>query len=196
MANTHIPIDPRKKDYRRENMATDRPVLAALVLDTFVDLERSLEGLGRVEAETRSPGLSSINWTVAHIGQTIDVWLISGVANLPRDSYLSKNEFSKGGSGGGNEWEATRKALSRVLDRSRTFLQTVSQDDLEKQTLYEGSLEPLKGKLVARYYWLARVVAHTYYHIGEITTIRSSGGHKVVDFPSNLTSTYEVKGNK
>lgn len=174
-------------------MAIDRPVLASLVLDTFDDLERSIEGLGGAEAETRLQRFSSISWTVAHVGQTIDAWLVNRLANQPRDDYLAREEFRRGSSGEGVEWKEVRAALSKVLDKARTFLRTVNEDDIEEDALYQGSLEPLKGKFVARYYWLARVVAHTYYHIGEITTIRSAGGYKVVDFPGTLTETYEGK---
>lgn len=177
-------------------MAIDRPALASLALDTFDDLERSIEGLGCTEAETRLQRFSSISWTVAHVGQTIDAWLVSRLANQPRDEYLVREEFGRGNSGEGVDWETVRAALSRVLDKARAFLWTVDEGDLEEDALYQGSLEPLKGKFVARYYWLARVVAHTYYHIGEITTIRSAGGYKVVDFPGTLTETYTIKRHK
>jgi hypothetical protein len=53
-------------------MSMDSGVLVVLALDTFTDLERSIEDLGHVAAEKRSLGSSSIGWTVAHVGQTID----------------------------------------------------------------------------------------------------------------------------
>jgi len=177
-------------------MALDRPLLAALALDTIDDLERSIEGLDSTSAEARLPGFSSISWVVAHVGQTIDAWLVNRLANQPRDTYLARDEFSRGGSGEGGGWDEVREALLRVLLRARTFLRTVNQDNLKGQVLYEGSLGHLKGKPVPRFYWLARVVSHTYYHIGEITTIRSTAGHKVVDFPGTLGMTCEARGEK
>jgi hypothetical protein len=176
-------------------MSMNPKVLVALTLDAFTDLELSIEDMGHVAAENRSPGSSSIGWTVAHVGQTIDSWLVGRLANETRNEYLSRREFSKGGTGECGDWDAVRVALSSVLNKARSFLLKVNMSELEKEMLYEGSLEYLKGKTVAKNYWLARVIAHTYYHIGEITTIRSANVNKVVDFPGNLAETFEVKRN-
>ena len=176
-------------------MAKDRTEIAALVFDTLDDFERSIEGIKAAEAEKRLPGFSSISWTVAHVGQTIDIWLVERLANKTRNEYLSRSEFSRGGSGECGDWDSVHVALLSVLDKARAFLRKVTMSELEKETLYQGSLEYLKGKPVAKYYWLARIVSHTYYHIGEITTIRSAASHKVVDFPGNLAATFETKRN-
>lgn len=176
-------------------MSMNPNVLVALALDTFTDLERSIEDLEHVTAEKRSPGSSSICWTVAHVGQTIDSWIVARLANETRNEYLSMREFSRGGHGECGDWDAVRVALSTVLKKARSFLQRVTMSELEKEMSYEGSLEYLRGKPVAKNYWLARVIAHTYYHIGEITTIRSANGNRVFDFPGNLAATLEVRRN-
>jgi hypothetical protein len=178
-----------------EIMSTNLKVLVALAFDTFTDLERSIEELNSESAEKILPGFSSIGWTIAHVGQTIDSWLVEKLANGVRNEYLSRREFSKGGTGKCEDWDLVRVALTSVLQKARSFLRRVMMTNLEEEIFYEGSIEYLKGKPVAKNYWLARVIAHTYYHIGEITTIRSARGDSIIDFPGNLETTFKAKRN-
>ena len=174
----------------------NQPILISLVLDAFDDLERSVEGLKAPESETRLTRFSSISWTVAHLAQTIDIWLVNRVANQPINDFLSDAKFAKGSSGEGVEWNTVCAALKRTLDKSRALLGKINPEDLEKETLYQGTIGYLKGKPVAKEYWIARRVAHIYYHIGEITTIRSTFSESVADFPGNLAATHSAKTNK
>lgn len=174
-------------------MTASRSALAALLLDALDDLERSLEGLDAPEAENRLPGFSSISWTTAHVARTIDFWVISGIPGWVRNSYLASNEFGFGGTGEGVAWDAVCRALSEVLGKTRSFLETVGEDNLARESIYQGNIYGLKGKIIKQGYWLARAVAHIYYHIGEITTVRAAMGHKVAGFPGTLTATLAIK---
>lgn len=174
-------------------MTAGRPALAALLLDALDDLERSLESLDSSEAERRLPGFSSISWTTAHVARTIDFWVISDMPGWVRNNYLASNEFGFGGTGEGVAWDAVCRALSEVLEKTRAFLETVHEDDLAGESVYQGSIYGLKGKTIKQDYWLARAVAHIYYHIGEITTVRAAMGHKVAGFPGTLTATLAIR---
>jgi hypothetical protein len=164
------------------------------LLDALGDFERSVEGLERTEAEKTLPGFSAISWTVAHLAQHLDSWVIGSMAGQPRDDYLARSEFAKGGTGAGVEWDAVWRELSKVLGKSRIFLETVSETDLEREALYQGSMQPVRGKYITGNYRLARLIVHIYYHIGEIATIRAARGHKVSDFPGLLPVSLEAKG--
>lgn len=169
-------------------MATERPALVAFVLDALNDLERALENLDSTEAEKRLTGFSSISWATAHVARTIDFWILSAMPNWARNSYLANTEFGFGGSGEGTAWDTVFQALSEVLQKTRDFLESVDEDSLTQASIYQGNIPGLKGKNVKQEYWLARAVAHIYYHIGEITTVRASMGHEVTGFPGTLTT--------
>jgi len=169
-------------------MKIERPALVTLVLDALNDLERSLENLDSTEAEKRLAGFSSISWTTAHVARTIDFWILSAIPNWVRNSYLANTEFGFGGTGEGAAWDTVCRALSEVLQETRVFLESVDEDSLAQVSIYQGNIPGLKGENIKQEYWLARAVAHIYYHIGEITTVRASMGHKVAGFPGTLTT--------
>lgn len=171
----------------------NRPALATLMIDALDDLKRSLEGIEPVKAEEHLPGFSSISWTVAHVAGHIDSWVNGFMANQPRDAFLASIEFGKGGTGEGTEWNTLYKAVSEALDKARKFLETADETQLARESLYQGSMQFVRGKYITGNYRLARLIAHIYYHIGEITTIRAARGHKVVDFPGLLPVSLEVK---
>ncbi len=172
-------------------MAKDRPVLAAFLLDALDDFKRSIEGVDKTSAENRLSQSSSISWIVAHVAQTLDSFVTGNLTGQPRHSYLSSREFSFGGSGEKADWDAVCRALSEVMDKTRAFLETVSEAELTKASPYQGGMTALKGKNIPGNYWLARPLAHIYYHIGEITTIRAAMGHKVAGFPGPLAGLVE-----
>lgn len=174
-------------------MVANRPIMAALMLDALDDLARSLEGMDKSGAERREAGFSPVSWTVAHIAQHIDSWVNNILAGHPRNNFFAGTEFAKGASGEGADWQTVSGVLSEVLGRSRAFLEIVSQAELERAEVYQGSMQPLRGKSVTGNYRLARLTAHIYYHIGEIVTIRTARGEKVGDFPGLLTNTSEAR---
>ena len=66
------------------------------------------------------------------------------------------------------------------------MLSNMDEQELAQGSLYEGSQAGIRGKHITGNYRLGRLVAHTYYHIADITTIRARLGHKVEDFPGHL----------
>jgi len=177
-------------------MAKRRPVLAALRLECLGDFERSVENLSPFDADRQLPGFSSIGWIVAHVAQHLDSWVIGSLAGQPRNRYLIDSKFGKGVSGAGGEWAIISLLLSETLAKSRAFLENVAGTFLEKESVYEGSMLAVRGKTITGNYRLARLAAHLYYHIGEITTIRSTMGHKAVDFPGILPISIEARQEK
>ncbi|MEK7352909.1 MAG: DinB family protein [Chloroflexota bacterium] len=173
-------------------MVTNRPIMAALMLDTLDDFTRSLDGMDRASSEERLPGFSPVSWTVAHVASHIDSWVNNILAGHPRNDYLTGSAFFKGATGEGAEWKTVSTAFYEVLGKARTFLEKVTEAELARAELYQGSMQPLRGKLVTGNYRLARLTAHIYYHIGEIVTIRTARGEKVGDFPGILTITSET----
>ncbi len=178
-------------------MQQHRPLLAALILDALDDLERSLSGLTPTDAERRMPGFSSVSYTVGHVAQHIDSWVNDSLAGKQRDTYLSSNQFARGSAGDPVPWETVNTSFVKVLERARSYLANVDEKALAHESAYTGNQEALKGKIVTGNYRLARLVAHIYYHVGEIGTVRTTMGHRIQDFPSwlpgFLTSTGTLK---
>ncbi len=165
-------------------MQLRRPLLAALAIDALDDLERSLLELTVVQAERRSEGMNSISWIVAHVAQHIDSWINDSMAGKGRDSYLSSGQFARASSGEPAQWHAVGAILAEVLIKARSYLTKATDNDLARESLYIGSIEALRATPVSGNYRIARLVAHIYYHVGEISTIRAVMKHKVGDFPS------------
>ncbi len=168
-------------------------MMSAFTLDALDDLARSLEGMASADAEVRLPGFSPISWTVAHVAQHTDSWINHILAGHPQNTYFGGDQFAKGATGAPVEWMRVSVVLADVLGKARAFLENVTEAQLAKAEVYQGSMQPIRGKLVTGNYRLARLTAHVYYHIGEIVTIRTSQGHKVGDFPSILPLSVEVK---
>jgi hypothetical protein len=174
-------------------MGKNRPFLAALLIDTLDDFNRSIENITSSEAEKRLPGFSSISWIVAHVAQHLDSWIIGFLAGKPRNEFLANIEFGIGGSGASVEWATISRVFSETLARSRDYLETVNGAYLDRGSIYEGSMKSMRGKSITGNYRLARLAAHLYYHIGEITTIRTAMGNTVADFPGVLPTILNTK---
>lgn len=152
-------------------MAARRPVMASLVIDGLDDLERALEGLNAEDAGRTVAKVGSAGWTAGHIGQHIDSWVNVALGGDPRNQYLSGTDFNFGSTGTAEDWIAIRLALTDVFRRARTILATVDPADVDKGVLYEGGALGLRGHSPTGHYKLGRLLAHIYYHIGDITAI-------------------------
>ena len=81
-----------------------------------------------------------------------------------------------------------RAAVPEVRQIARTYLESVSDSDLDALAPYTGSLAALKGRMVTLRYTLLRISAHHYFHIGDIASVRSRRlGQQVGDYPNALT---------
>ena len=177
-------------------MGTTPPLIATLLVDALDDLERSLDGLTGIEAERRCPGLNPICWTVAHLAQHIDSWVNGIMAGEPAEPFLSTDRFRRGSGGEPAEWGAAQAACTRVLHKARGYLARAAGTDLEQTSPYTGNVEWLKGKPIPGKYRLARLVAHVYYHVGDITAVRATMGHSASDFPSLLPVSLDALGRR
>ena len=168
-------------------MYAKQPMLASLFIDTLDDLERSLDGLGPEDAEKQLPNAKSISQIVAHIAHWVDSWVNASMGSLDRNHYLAcvwHPNWQKMAP----RWQEVRAASSEVFDRARGVLSNMGEQELAQASLYEGSQAGIRGKHITGNYRLGRIVAHTYYHIADITTIRARLGHKVEDFPGQLSA--------
>ena len=168
-------------------MYAKQPMLASLFIDTLDDLERSLDELGTEDAEKQLPNATSISQIVAHIAHWVDSWVNASMGSLDRNHYLAcvwHPNWQKMAP----RWQVVRAASSEVFDRARGVLSNMGEQELAQASLYEGSQAGIRGKHITGNYRLGRIVAHTYYHIGDITTIRARLGHKVEDFPGQLSA--------
>ena len=149
------------------------PLIVELMLGALDNLAQAMDGLEKDKAEERLGGCNSIAWIVAHAVQHLDSWVNGALANQPRNRYFASSDFATGAMGTGAEWDSVCREFSIVADKARAFLAGVSATELTKGQLYQGSHPAFAGRFVTGNDRLARVAAHIYSHVGEITTIRA-----------------------
>ena len=166
-------------------MPAKKPMLASLFIDSLDDLERSLDELGSEDAEKQLPDATSISQIVAHIAHWIDSWVNASMGSLQRNRYLAcvwHPNWEKMAP----RWQDVRSASSNVFAEARDVVSNLSEQELTQSALYEGSQAEIQGKHITGDYRLGRIIAHTYYHIADITTVRARLGHDVQDFPGHM----------
>ncbi len=168
-------------DLRREKSRPNK--LIALLYESLADLDRSVAGLSPEDATARHDGHSSIAWTVGHVTNMLDAWIVGRFAGLPLHPVLSDPKFRRGGGGEADSWPAIRSAVSEVHELARRFLESEQAADLERLIPYDGSIDYLRPVGLSLRYALMRIAAHHFVHVGEIVTIRSRLGHRIEDFP-------------
>ena len=166
-------------------MSAKQPMLASLFVDSLDDLERSLDGLSSEDAEKQLPNTTSISQIVAHIAHWVDSWVNASMGSLDQNYYLA-HVWHPNWDKMAPRWRDVRVASSEVFERAPSVLSNMSEVELARASLYEGSQAGIRGKQITGNYRLGRILAHTYYHIADITTIRARLGHKVEDFPGHL----------
>ena len=166
-------------------MPAKNSMLASLFMDSLDDLDRSLDGLSAEDAEEQLSDATSISQIVAHIAHWVDSWVNASMGNLHRNHYLAC-VWHPNWERIAPRWRDVRAASSEVFERTRVVLSNISEEDLAQASLYEGSQAGIQGKQITGSYRLGRIIAHTYYHIADITNIRARLGHKVEDFPGHL----------
>jgi len=163
--------------------------LVGLVFDTWGDADRVMEGLTPDEAGANFREGSSFAWTAGHIANTLDFWVNVRFGGHDAHPLIGQDRFRYGGDGKAEEWEAIRRGADEVRTRARALITDMSDEDIEITTPYEGRFEGLQGKGISIRYYLSRVVAHHYFHIGEIASKRDMMGHSVGDYPGQLRET-------
>ena len=162
--------------------------LVALVFDTWEDTDRVMEGLTPEHAAENFHGGSSFAWTAGHIANTLDFWVNVRFAGHKPHPLISQSRFRFGGDGEADDWEVIRCGAAEVRSVTRAFIQGMSDVDLELSKPYQGSFKELEGRDISLRYYLSRVIAHHYFHIGEIASKRTMLGHNVGDYPGRLAA--------
>jgi hypothetical protein len=137
----------------------------------IAEFSRGLEGLSDEEVLTRfekrdGTRMNAISWTVQHIGAH---W--TNVASALGGSFLTNLGPSRDG---------TPPAWAEAL---RTFDLATRNVEWLRVAPEEAFLRPLaelRGESCGTY--LARAIAHTWFHIGEINAVRQLLGHAEIRF--------------
>ena len=151
------------------------------------DLDRVVGGLSDEDA-TRCDGGSSIAWTIGHLAQQMDRWLLGRFQGLRPHPLIGQATFSTGASGDWSVWPAVVTGLAEVRTAARRFLDADPTPSLDLTVPYDGHMKTLHGTGLPLRFALLTIVIHHYEHIGEIGTIRSRWGHTLPVYPSNWGS--------
>ncbi len=167
-------------------MTESRSKLVALLIDAWADLDRVVEGLTGVVALESPEGESSFAWTIAHSANVVDAMVNVRFHKATPHTYISKEEFRFGGTGAADDWDAVREGVREVHEAALGYLSGLDDADLDVVIPYDGSLRHLRDTGISLRYALSRVIAHHYFHIGEIASKRDRLGHSVGDYPGKL----------
>lgn len=158
--------------------------LAALLFDAWDDLARAYDGLSPEDAVSRADG-SSFAWTLAHTINQLD-WINVRIRGLDPHPLLGQDRFRFGGPGEAEDWPEIRAAVAEVRSGIRPYLESATRADLDRVHPYEGSIARLRETGITLRYAVSRVIAHHYFHLGEVATKRERLGHSVGDYPGPL----------
>lgn len=156
-----------------------RPV--GFLYESLDELNRTIAGLSKAQAEVRPGGANSIAWTAAHVTQVLESWIVGRFIGLPRHPLLSDPAFGAGAEGISPAWREVLEAISDVHRTARGYCDSLVRADLARTVSYDGSVSYLRSTGLNLEYALLRIAAHHYVHIGEMTTIRSLLGAPIDD---------------
>ncbi len=157
--------------------------LIALMYESWADLDRAVSRLTPEEATARHDGGSSIAWTVGHVTNMLDSWIVGRFQGLPPHPVINHPMFRAGGSGEAKDWPMILAGVKEVRDAARRFLDSKQEPDLDRVIPYDGSIQFLRPLGLSLRYGVMRIAAHHFMHVGEVVTIRSRLGHAIEDFP-------------
>lgn len=161
-----------------------RAILGPLY-DAWEDFDRVLAGLVREDA-MRSDYGSAIAWTAGHCANQVDSLINVRLAALAPHPLVSQQRFRVGGAGTALEWEELLAATQQVRTAARRYLAKLTAAELERRIPYEGSMTFVRERGLSPSYAVARVVAHHYFHAGEIAVVRSMMGQAAGDYPGQM----------
>ena len=161
--------------------------IVGLLFDAWDDLDRVLEGLDASTAVASESGGSSAAWTVGHLANQLDAWANVRFQGRAPHPLISQARFRIGGPGAADDWEAIRSGAIEVRAAARSYLEPMSEGDLDLVIPYDGSFTRLRETGLNLRYAVLRTTAHHYFHIGEIATNRTRLGDSVGDYPGGLS---------
>ncbi len=151
--------------------------LVGLLYESWADLDRAVSGISEEEATRHDEGGSSIAWTVAHVTQMLDSWLVARFQGVPPHPAISDAAFSTGASGEAEDWALIERSVTEVRRAARRWLEGRPDPDLGLVIPYDGSITYLRPTGLPLSYAVLRIAAHHFTHVGEIETLRSLRGH-------------------
>jgi hypothetical protein len=136
--------------------------LVGLLLEAWNDIDRVVADPTSAEAARPHDGGSSFAWTFAHVANQVDAWLNVRFGKRPAHPLISETRFRVGGPGAtDDDWQAIRVAVDEVRGLARSYLEGMSDGDLDLMVSYDGSLAPLRETGPSLCYALLRICAHT-----------------------------------
>ena len=169
--------------------------LIGLVYDSWDDFDRVLNELTTEQAIENPNDESSFAWTLAHVTEQLDRWINVIAQDMPPHSDIGKKEFRFGGTGISEDWQLIKLASQEVRAASKSYLDNLTDNDLESILLDAGDPNAPHGisstdrMHIKLYSVTLRIISHYYFHIGEIATKRDRIGHPVGDYPGPLSRT-------
>jgi hypothetical protein len=160
--------------------------LVGLLFEAWKDMDRVLADLDPEEAVRPLDGGSSFAWTAAHVANQVDAWVNVRFQRRAPHELIGQTRFRVGGTGVADDWQAIQAGVQEVRNAARTYLEGLSESDLDLVIAYDGSLAHLRETGLPLRHALLRICAHHYFHIGEIATKRSTLGQRVGDYPGLL----------
>jgi hypothetical protein len=159
--------------------------LVGIVVESWRDLDRVVEGVSAEEVVAQPDGQSSIAWALGHVTEHVDRMINATLRGLPRHPLLGHDSFRIGSEGRADQWEAVVAAAQEVRDAARPYLENLTEADLAERFESPGTITGQLGPVTVRY-MLLRIAAHHYFHIGVIACQRDLRGHSVGDYPGLL----------
>jgi hypothetical protein len=148
--------------------------LVQMLYLTRQEFERNLVGLTDEDARKRFEPMNCISWIIAHVACQHQAYFVDWPKNQNVDS-----RFQPYGYGAPPSQPSLEEAMTLWKD-------TCSSSDTWLQTSTKASLqEKCKNPLAGGESWgtlLVRCIFHTWYHMGEINSIRQLLGHRAPQF--------------
>ncbi len=157
--------------------------LVPMLFEAWNDLERAYAEMTEEEATARPDGASSFGWTLWHLSMFPDLIVNQVLGGGEAHPALTRQQEEHGFSGDCGDWAAIAEAAREVRASTEASLAGVSDAQLAETVVPGWGNFP---STTLRYLVL-RMIAHMYYHIGEVATRRGRGD----DYPGPLTGVLE-----
>lgn len=157
--------------------------LVRMLFEAWNDLDRAYAEMTEAEATARPDGASSFGWTLSHLAMFPDLVvnvLLGG--GEPHPTFARERE-EHGFSGDCGDWAAIAEAAREARASVEAALGGMSNADLAETVVPGWAGFPS----TTLRYLVYRMIAHMYYHIGEVATRRGRGD----DFPGDLAGVLE-----
>lgn len=162
---------------------------ANLVLESWESMDEVVSGLSADDATKRWFEGSSFAWTYGHVTNQVDAWLNVRFQGKAPHPLIGSDDFRRTGSGLTENWEAILTGAGEVRELAVPYMESLREDQLDERHPYDGSIEVLRQSGISIRHALLRIAAHHYFHVGEIAAKREMLGHKVGDFPGQMSRT-------